>query len=148
MAASGVDEALVREAIIARKGAERVLPFRYVAAAKAAPVFEPAIDKAFLAMLGGVSKLAGRTLVIIDVSGSMYGGRVSRKSDMNRSLAACALGAIARELCETPYVYGTAGDDRTRVHQTGLVPARRGMALVDAIYAMCRPLGGGGIFLN
>jgi hypothetical protein len=51
-------------------------------------VFEPSIDKAFLATLGSASKLSGRTLVIIDVSGSMYGGRVSPKSDMNRALAA------------------------------------------------------------
>ena len=44
MAQAGCDEALVREAILARKGgAQRVLPFRYVAAARAAAQFEPAL---------------------------------------------------------------------------------------------------------
>jgi len=148
MAEAGVDEALVRGAITARKGAERVLPFRYVAAAAAAPVFEEALDTAMVAGLAQVPKLPGRTLLIIDVSGSMYGSLLSRRSDMNRARVACALGAIAREICEEPLIYATAGNDGTRVHKTEMVPARRGMALVDAIYAMCKPLGGGGIFLN
>lgn len=148
MTTAGVDEALVKKALLARKGAERVLPFRFVAAAKAAPQFETEIDKAMLASLGQTAKLKGKTLVIIDVSGSMYGGAVSKRSDMNRALAACALGAIMRELCEEPLVYATAGSDAARVHKTLMVPARRGMALVDAIYAMSGPLGGGGIFLN
>jgi hypothetical protein len=78
----------------------------------------------------------------------MYGGTMSRKSEMNRALAASALGAIAREICEEPLIYATAGDDAKRVHATQRVPARRGMALVDAIYGLCKPLGGGGIFLN
>ena len=43
---AGVDEALVKDAILARRGAERVLPFRYVAAARAAPRFEPWLDQA------------------------------------------------------------------------------------------------------
>src|SRR5215831_18407996 len=44
MAQASVDETLVRQAIVARKGgAQRVLPFRYVAAARAAPQFEPVI---------------------------------------------------------------------------------------------------------
>ena len=148
MAEAGVEEALIKRAILERKGAGRVLPFRFVAAAKAAPRFEPEIDQAMLASLGQAPKLKGKSLVIIDVSGSMYHGAVSKRSDMNRALAACALGAIARELCEKPFVYATAGSDATRVHQTKQVPARRGMALVDAIYGMCKPLGGGGIFLN
>lgn len=148
MSEAEVNEKLVRSALLERRGAERVLPFRFIAAAKAAPHYEEAIDKAMLATLAQVPRLQGRTLVIIDVSGSMYGGPISRRSDMNRALAASALGAIAREICETPLVYATAGNDGTRVHKTERVPARRGMALVDAIYGMCRPLGGGGIFLN
>ena len=67
---------------------------------------------------------------------------------MDRALAACALGAVMREACEDVAVYATAGSDSERTHATRHVPARRGMALIDAIYAMCHPLGGGGIFLN
>lgn len=148
MQQAGADERLVRDAILARKGAGRVLPFRYVAAARAAPMFEPELDAAMLASLSQSPKLPGKTVVVIDVSGSMYGSKLSAKSDMTRADAACALGGIVRETCERVAIYATAGNDGTRKHATALVPARHGMALVDAIHGMCRPLGGGGIFLK
>ena len=62
--------------------------------------------------------------------------------------AAAALGAICMEVFSDIAVYATAGNDSTRVHATSRVPSRRGMALVDAICQMWRPLGGGGIFLK
>lgn len=142
-----VDETLIRKEL-ARNEFNRVLPFRFVSAAKVVPQFEDAIDEAFLRVTGNAPKIPGKTVVVIDVSSSMYGGAVSRKSDMDRALAACALGAVLRESCENVRVYATAGNDSTRIHQTKIVPARHGMALVDAIYKMCHPLGGGGIFLT
>lgn len=148
MEQAGVNRDLIVEALAARKGAHRVLPFRWIAAAKAAPKFEAEIDAAMLATLQQAPKLMGKTIVVIDVSGSMYGSRVSAKSDLDRAWAAAALGAIMREVCDDPVIYATAGNDGTRKHQTELVPNRRGMALADAVYHMCRPLGGGGIFLN
>lgn len=126
----------------------RLLPFRFVSAAKAVPKLEDIIDKAMLRTLSQVPKLRGKTVVVIDVSGSMYHSQVSKRSDMTRALAACALGAILREVCENPCVYATAGNDSTRQHKTAPVPSRRGMALVDTIFSMCIPLGGGGIFLT
>jgi hypothetical protein len=145
---AGVPSDLVDSAIRERRGADMVLPFRFIAAAKAAPHHEPALDEAMVATMQQAEKLAGKTVVIIDVSGSMYGSRLSAKSDMDRALAGAALGAICRELCETPRIYATAGSDASRIHKTAEVPARRGMALVDAIYGLTGPLGGGGIFLK
>jgi 60 kDa SS-A/Ro ribonucleoprotein len=131
MAQAGVDEGLVRQAIVARKGgAHRVLPFRYVAAARAAPRFEPSIDQALLAAIANMRPLPGRTVVLIDVSGSMD-HRLSTKSDMKRMDAAAALGAIV------------PGDIRLFTFSNGLVevPPRRGMAGVDAI-VRSQPHGG------
>jgi len=123
MADAGVDSTLVRQAIVARKGgAHRVLPFRYVAAARAAPRFEPVIDQALQAAIAGLRPLSGKTIVLIDVSGSMdY--RLSGKSDMKRIDAAAALGAIV------------PGEVRLFTFSNDLVevPPRRGMAGVDAI---------------
>jgi 60 kDa SS-A/Ro ribonucleoprotein len=148
MIEAGVDRNLVAAAIARRAGAQRVLPFRFVAAAKHAPSYEPELDASMLAGLSQSGQLPGKTVVIIDVSGSMYRVLVSSKSDMGRATAACALGAICREVCEDARIYATAGNDMMRVHDTAEVPPRRGMALVDAIYGMCQPLGGGGIFLK
>lgn len=126
----------------------RVLPFRFISAARAVPGWEDLCDDMLLRGTSQQVKLPGKTIVVVDVSGSMYGAPVSQKSDMNRALAASALAAIMRDLCDDARIYATAGSDYSRKHATQLVPARRGMALVDVIYGLCRPLGGGGIFLK
>lgn len=122
MAQADCDEDLIREAILARKGANRVYPFRFIAAAKAAPKFEPYLDQALLANIAEMEPLSGKTVVLIDVSGSMDTA-LSSKSDLQRIDAAAALGAIVN------------GDVRvfTFSQQLVEVPPRKGMAGVDAI---------------
>lgn len=148
MESAGVESSVINEAILVRKGgAHRVLPFRFLSAAKAAPKFEESLDAAMVANLAQSPKLPGKTVIIVDVSGSMH-AMLSAKGDMNRAKAACALAAIGRELCEESAIYATAGNDFARTHATALVPSRHGMALIDAIWNMSGPLGGGGIFLK
>lgn len=144
---AGVSEKLVRQAL-KEMDSKWVLPFRFLSATQHAPKYEPEIEQAMLKCLEGKPKLKGKTLVIIDVSGSMYNTKVSEKSEMDRAKAACSVAVLARELCENPVIYATAGSDSTRTHKTQLVPSRRGFGLSDAIYQLCRPLGGGGIFLE
>jgi 60 kDa SS-A/Ro ribonucleoprotein len=119
---AGVDEALVKSSIIARRGAERVLPFRYVAAARAAPRYEPELDQALAETILEQPIMTGRTLVLVDVSGSMD-ATLSAKSDLTRMDAAATLAAVI------------PGDVRifTFSYEVVEVPARRGMAGVDAI---------------
>lgn len=122
MAQAGCDVGLVRDAILARKGARHVLPFRYVAAARAAPQFEPALDAALQLAIGEMPVLAGKTAVMVDVSGSMD-ERLSARSDLTRKDAAAALAAMV------------PGDVRmfSFADQVIEVPPRRGMAGVDAL---------------
>lgn len=123
LAQAGVDPDLVKAAIVARKGgAQRVWPFRYVAAARAAPQFEPAIDQALCEAIAELPVYLGKTIVLIDVSGSMD-APMSGKSDMQRIDAAATLGAII------------PGNLRVFTFSQALVevPPRRGMAGVDAI---------------
>lgn len=144
---AGVDEKLVRNAL-QNMDTSRVLPFRFLAAAQYAPKYESEIEQAMFKCLENKEKLPGKTIIIVDVSGSMYGTPVSKKSEMDRAKAACALAALARELCENVAIYATAGNDGTRIHKTQLVASRRGFALTDAIFNLKDPLGGGGIFLE
>lgn len=123
MEQAGVDRTLVREAILARRGAERVLPFRYVAAARAVPSYEPALDSALLAGINELPRLDGRTVVLVDVSGSM-GSLLSGKSDLTRMDAACTLASVLN--CEDVRIFSFSD----RVVE---VPARKGMAGVQAI---------------
>lgn len=94
MVESGVDHKLVRKALLARKGAERVLPFRYVAASKYAPSFAKDIDQALQASVAEMEELPGTTAVLVDVSGSMNWAKVSERSELTRLDAACALASI------------------------------------------------------
>jgi hypothetical protein len=122
MTQSGVDEDLVRRAIEDRKGARRVLPFRFVAAARAAPIFDREIDQALQVAIKEQPKLEGRTIVLVDVSGSMV-TRLSARSDLTRMDAAAALAAVIN------------GDTRVFTFSNDVVeaPARRGLAGIDAI---------------
>lgn len=117
-----VDEGLVRAAIIARRGAERVLPFRYVAAARAAPRYEPFLDQALMEAVLAEPVFEGRTIVLVDVSPSMN-VRLSARSDLTRMDAAATLASIV------------PGDVRVFSFSNEVVevPARRGMAGVDAV---------------
>ena len=131
MATAGVDTGLVRDAIIARKGAHRVLPFRYVAAARAAPQFEPAIDQALCEAIAEMPPLTGRTAILVDVSGSMD-AQLSAKSDLKRLDAAAALASVPPSNDLRVFTFS-----ETVVE----VPPRRGMAGVDAI-VKSQPHGG------
>jgi hypothetical protein len=130
MVEAGVDEGLMRAAILARKGADRVLPFRYVAAARAAVALEAELDEALRAAVGEQAPLAGRTMVLVDVSSSMD-ARLSGRSDMTRLDAAAALAAIL------------PGQARifTFSNEVKEVPARGGLAGIDAILTS-QPHGG------
>ncbi|MDQ2930567.1 MAG: TROVE domain-containing protein, partial [Gemmatimonadota bacterium] len=94
MAAAGCDADVVKAVIVARgSGAQRVFPFRYIAAARAAPQYESVIDQALSEAIAELPILAGKTVVLVDVSGSMD-SQLSGKSDLKRVDAAAALGAI------------------------------------------------------
>src|SRR3977135_3904920 len=126
MREAGVDEALVLEALTAMN-ASRVLPFRFLAAARYAPHWEEPLETAVLKSVAGQPKLPGRTIVLVDVSGSMT-APLSKRSDMQRTDAAYGLAVLVREIAEKVAVYSFSD----RVVE---VPARRGFALRDAIDA-------------
>lgn len=119
---AGCDRSLVAEAIVARKGAELVFPFRYVAAARACPQMESYIDQALCEAVASGPRLSGTTAVLVDVSGSMD-SKLSAKSDMQRIDAAAALASVIN------------GDLRVFTFSNAMVecPPRRGMAGVDAV---------------
>lgn len=131
----GVSKSLIRIAL-AKMNTTRILPFRFIAAAKYAPEFEPELEAALFRSLDG-EKMTGRTVVLIDVSGSME-APLSAKSDMTRMDAACGVAMVAREICDDVAIY-------TFSQNTVKVPARRGFALRDAVV---NSQGHGGTYLG
>jgi len=132
MRETGVDETLVLAGLDAMSTA-RVLPFRFLAAARYAPHWEEALEQAMLTSVAAAEKLPGKTIVLVDVSGSMT-APLSRRSEMQRTDAAYGLAVLLREIGEKVAVYSFS-DELVEV------PARRGFALRDVIDASQRHNG-------
>jgi hypothetical protein len=120
----GVPRKTIAAAIEAMR-TDRVLPYRFITAARYAPDFEPRLETAMLRSLKGHVRLPGRTRLLIDVSGSMF-ARLSGQSEMTRAEAACGLAILAREVCDEVEIFTFSQDVKQ-------VPPRRGFALRDAI---------------
>jgi 60 kDa SS-A/Ro ribonucleoprotein len=110
---------------IAAMRTDRILPYRFIAAARYAPDFEPELEAAMLKSIKGYARLAGRTRLLIDVSGSMF-FPLSAQSEMTRAEAACGLAILAREVCDEVEIF-------TFSQNVVKLPPRRGFALRDAI---------------
>ena len=121
---AGVDESLVLNAL-REMSAARVLPFRFLAAARYAPQWEEALEQAMLKSVAVSEKLSGKTIALVDVSGSMT-APLSRRSEMQRTDAAYGLAVLLREIGGKVAVFSFS-DNLVEV------PARRGFALRDAI---------------
>ena len=126
MVEAGISEDEIR-AYALTVDAARVLPFRYIAAARIVPQFENMLEAMMFRSLAGMEKLPGKTLLMVDVSGSMFGCKVSLKSDLDRFDAAAALAMLCKEKCESLDIFSFS---------TGVarVAPRSGFALREAIH--------------
>lgn len=133
MEQAGVDKGFIVSAL-KKMSIYRVLPFRFIAAARAVPNYEPILEEKFFEAAGEL-KLAGKTVILVDVSGSMC-SPLSAKSDMHRIDAACGVAMVGREMCDDVSVWSFANNSM-------LIPPRRGFSLRDAIVSS----QGGGTYL-
>lgn len=124
MAEAGIPKGTVAE-YAGKADLRRVLPFRFIAAARAVPQWEDLIEPLMLKAVEGRPRLMGKTVLLVDVSGSM-GSAISGKSEMLRMDAAMGLGVLLRELCEEALIF-------TFSDSVVAIPPRRGFALRDAM---------------
>ncbi|WP_329247316.1 TROVE domain-containing protein [Streptomyces sp. NBC_01478] len=115
------DEAGVSDEVAARVAAKisdpaevarsRQFPFRYLAAYQHAPSLRWSypLERALGHSLANVPALPGRTLVLVDRSGSMFFSRLSDRSELNRADAAAIFGtALALRAADADLVeFGT-----------------------------------------
>lgn len=125
MTEASVDRDMIIGALTQGAKKSKALPFRYLAAARAVPSLEQALDTAMQIAMLDMPKLPGRTGVLVDVSGSMK-EKLSSKSDLTRLDTAKALAMLVRGVADECRVFVFNNDARE-------VPARQGMALADAI---------------
>ena len=122
---SGVSDSLIRS-YASTVDVSKVLPFRYIAAARIVPQYEDMLESMMFRSLATHQKIPGKTVLLIDVSGSMFGTRISSKSDLDRFDAAAALAMLCREVCEEVEIYSFSNN-------AVRVAPRRGFALREAI---------------
>lgn len=125
MVQAGVDEDAIR-AYGNTVDVSKVLPFRFVAAARIVPQFEDMLEKMMFRSLATMEKLPGKTVLLVDVSGSMFGCPISAKSDLDRFDAAAALAMLCKEVCEEVEIYSFSTN-------LARVTPRSGFALREAI---------------
>jgi 60 kDa SS-A/Ro ribonucleoprotein len=134
MISAGVDSEVVIQAI-RTANYEKVLPFRFIAAERYAPQYSSVLEEAMLKSISQVEKLGGKTIILVDVSGSMgtFGYlRDPNKSELLNIDKAAALAILLREISDTRvFIFNDACKE---------IPNRRGFALRDSIV---NSLGGG-----
>ena len=123
MKEAGIYKALVRSEL--ERNMKEMLPFQYLAAARECPEWEDIVDEAMVKAASLKPKLPGKTILLVDVSGSMDSA-ISNKSKMMRFDAACGLAILLRECCVDVHIISFSQEVRT-------IPPRHGMALRDAI---------------
>lgn len=145
MRESGVSREIIEQGF-KKLHSSMLLPFDYLKAYQMNPDFKHLIEEAMLESARQQPKLKGRTLFIVDVSGSMR-SQISGKSDFNRLDCAMAMAILASEVCDEFELVCTSGKDYTRTgaHEWIQYP-QRGFDLTAQIKKCEYRLGHGGIF--
>ena len=125
MKQAGVDENVIRTAL-SQMSMKKILPFQIVAAARYAPELEDILEQKLIESAQNYGKLEGDTIILVDVSYSMY-SCINGKSEINSVDAASAVAAIVREACQNTSVY--AFD----THNMRIGTSYRGFSLINEI---------------
>lgn len=145
MQRAGVDRKTIQEGLANLKSS-MLLPLDFWKSARMNPAFERDIEDAMIEAYKNLPKLPGKTLFIVDVSGSM-GSLTSGCSQFNRMDQACAMAILAANQCEDYELVATAGNDVTRIQASEWIQyPKRGFALAPQIMETRGRIGGGGIF--
>ncbi len=132
----------------------RQLPFRFYSAYKMleaeglmTPEIHRALEKALTVSIENMEQIPGRTLIAIDVSGSM-GSRISARSVIRCCDIAALLGAMASRLCEDATVCYFDAANGWSSYKKGYQIAHYGR--FDSILDICRrtAFAGGGTDLS
>jgi hypothetical protein len=127
MAEVGVEEALIMHALLDGAAKSKALPFRFVAAGSAAPQWKATLGVAMQTAIRDYPRMTGRTVVLVDVSGSMHAA-MSAKSDITRFEGAAALAMMLMAISPDCVVY-TFSEKLVKVAPV------QGFALYDAMQA-------------
>jgi hypothetical protein len=104
---------------------DKIFPWQFIAAARTNPQLEPIIEAMMYRCLVLMKPILGKTIVLVDVSGSMDWA-LSGHSDMKHIDAATGMAILLRQICSDVHIYSFS-------HALSEIPLRSGFALRDAI---------------
>lgn len=141
----GVEQTVIRKGFNTINS-NMLLPLNFLNALKFAPQFKSELNDMFLRTYRNIPKIKGKSIFILDVSGSMR-QLLSAKSDLSRLQAGMAMVMLGLEFCEDCDLYITAGADHNWTHTTiNIKYPARGFNVIDQIEGLQRQAGRGGIF--
>lgn len=145
MRKANVDRKVIEEGL-ERLKSSMLMPLDFLKAERMNPEFSRQIEDSMIKSYANLPKLTGKTLFIVDVSGSMN-YKMSAKSDFTRYDAACAMAMLAANQCEDYEIVCTAGYDFSREGAHEHIPyPQKGFSIFKQIQATNKNIGGGGIF--
>lgn len=145
MQAVGVARPVIEKGLVELKGS-MLLPLDFLKAMRMSEGFDREIETAMLKTYENLPKLPGKTLFIVDVSGSM-GSITSSGSMFSRLDEAASMAMLAANQCEDFELVCTAGNDgQRREEQMRIKYPSKGFNLFKEIQKSRDTVGGGGIF--
>lgn len=145
MKQAAVDKYIIEDAL-AHLNSSKLLPLDFLKAARYAPEFKAQLSEAMVNSYKDLPKLPGRTLFIVDKSGSMN-NIVARGSEFTRYDIAAAMAMLAANQCEKFELVATAGNDWTRKQSSEWIQYPvKGFELAKQISDCGYRIGQGGIF--
>ena len=145
MQSAGVPRPTIVKGLNELKGA-MLLPLDFLKAMRESNGLDREIEDAMLKTYENMPKLPGKTLFIVDVSGSM-GSITSSGSTFSRLDTAASLAMVCANKCEDFELVCTAGSDSAlKEEQEYIKYPSKGFQMFKDIDAMYHKLGGGGIF--
>ena len=145
MQQAGVPRPVIVQGLKDLKGA-MLLPLDFLKAMRSCSGFDREIEDAMLKTYENMPKLPGKTLFIVDVSGSM-GSITSSGSSFSRLDQAASMAMLAANQCEDFELVCTAGSDyELREEQMRIEYPSKGFNMFKEIQNARNICGGGGIF--
>ena len=145
MREASVDKTVIKYGFETLKSS-MLTPMNFLQAMKMNPEFSRQIEDAMLSSYSHLPKLPGKTLLILDASGSMD-TPLSSKSRITRYDAACAMAILAANQCEDVEIVVTAGNDGAFKHASERIEyPSKGFNLINQINEVREDVGCGGIF--
>lgn len=143
MQKANVSKKVINEGLVKLKSS-MLLPLDFLKSARMNPSFSREIEDAMMGAYSNLKRLPGKTLFIVDVSGSM-GSLTSGQSQFYRLDQACAMAMLAVNQCEEYDIVTTAGSDGSRIHKSKHIKyPKKGFDLFKQLTE--DRLGQGGIF--